>query len=207
MQPPKKKKSPWARFGKLLHITVVAAFFLPFFGVSCDGFDIVTVSGADMAMGCEPGGLASEQKNDPDFKDSESDVKIENVKIEPLAIIAIILAIGGVVVAFAAKGRQAVMGSLITSVLCIGAIVALWIKVGGEINDEIATEMKRSMEKSSMMKKAKVESGTRMGLWIALAGLAGCAALAGFALKDPEDQMPDVVPPGGPQGPGSSMIG
>jgi hypothetical protein len=203
------KKSPWAKFGKALHIIVVGAFFLPFFGVSCsdkdmpgESIDIITFSGADMAMGCEPGGLISEAKNSPEMGGGGmglgmDDMKIDKVSIEPLAIIALLLAVAGVLVAFLAKGRQAVMGSLITSVLCLGTVVGIWIKVGGDIKEGIAAQMSKDMDKSSMTRDAKVESGGRMGLWISLACLASCAALAGLALRD-RNTMPDVVPPGGP---------
>lgn len=216
MGEPKAKKSPWATFGKALHIIVVAAFFLPFFGVSCrdkampgggggDSIDIITISGADMAMGCEPGGMLSEAKNSPDMNGLGGDMKIEKVKIEPLAIIALLLAVGGVLVVFLTKGRQAIMGSLIASVLCLGAVIGIWVKVGGEIDTAITDKMKVDMEESPMMKGSEVESGPRMGLWISLACLAACAAMAGLALRD-RNTMPDVVAPGGPEGPGAPMV-
>src|SRR5688572_19296944 len=97
------KKSPWAKFGKALHIAVVVAFFLPFFGISCsdkdmpgESIDIITISTTDMAFGCEPGGMISEAKNNPDMGGAmgDDDMKLEKVKIEPLAIIAMIAAIG-----------------------------------------------------------------------------------------------------------------
>jgi len=206
MAEPKVKKSPWAKFGKVLHVVVVVAFFLPFFGISCrdkdmpggESIDVITFSGADMAMGCAPGGLAAQAKDEADgggMSGGSLDMKIDKVKIEPLAIIALLLAVAGVLVAFLAKGRQAVMGSLITSVLCLGAVVGIWVKVSGEIDTAITDKMKADMDKSSMMKGSTVESGGRMGLWISLACLAGCAALAGMALRDRNTGMPDVVPP------------
>lgn len=205
MAEPKVKKSPWAKFGKALHIIVVAAFFLPFFGVSCrdkdmpgESIDIITISGADMAMGCEPGGMISEAKNNPDMRGMGDDMKLEKVKIEPLAIIALLLAVGGVVVAFLLKGRKAILGSLITSALCAGAVLGIYFKVGGEIDHEITDKMKADMGKSSMTRDSKIESGPRMGLWISLACLAACAGLAGLALRGRDEALPDVVPPPGP---------
>ena len=47
----------WHGLGKYLSIVVVLCFFLPFFGISCDGVDVLHVSGADMALGCAPGGM------------------------------------------------------------------------------------------------------------------------------------------------------
>ncbi len=202
------KKSPWAKFGKALHIAVVVAFFLPFFGISCrdkdmpggESIDIITISTADMTFGCEPGGMISEAKNSEDMKGMGGDMKVDKVKVEPLAILAMLAAVGGVLAAFLLKGRKAVMGSLIASLVCLGAVVGIWLKVGGEIDSTITDKMKADMGQSSMMKDSEIESGPRMGLWISLACLAACAALGALALKD-RDTMPDVVPPGGPGGP------
>ncbi|GEM_PF-6780283 len=208
MAEPKVKKSPWAKFGKALHIVVVAAFFLPFFGVSCadkdmpgESMDIITISGTDMAFGCAPGGLASEAKDQSErggMTGGSLDMKIDKVPIEPLAIIALLLAVGGVLVAFLAKGRNAIMGSLIASVLCLGAVIGIYFKVGGEIKNDIAAKMKDDIEKSSMMRGSTVDSGGRMGLWISLGCLAGCIALSAMALKDRDSALPTarVVPPG-----------
>jgi hypothetical protein len=213
MNQPKAKKSPWARFGKVLHILVVVAFFLPFFGVSCSDpdakqageMDIITMSGTQMAFGCEPGGMMSEAADNPDMRGMGGEMKIDKLKVEPLAIVGLLCAVGGVLAAFLLKGRKAVMASLVASALCVGAVVGLWVKVRGEIDTEITEKLAKDMGKSSMMKDSKIESGTRMGLWIALACLAGCVALSALALKDRET-MPDVVPPGGPEGAGSSMV-
>lgn len=202
------KKSPWAKFGKALHIAVVVAFFLPFFGISCrdkdmpggESIDIITISTADMTFGCEPGGMISEAKNNEDMKGMDADLKVDKVKIEPLAILAMLAAVGGVLVSFLLKGKKAIMGSLIASVVCLGAVVGIWLKVGGEIDSSITDKMKADMENNTMMKGSEVESGPRMGLWISLACLTACAALGALALKDKDTPMPEVVPPTGPAG-------
>ena len=202
MTQPKVKKSPWAKFGKALHIIVVGAFFLPFFGVSCsdkdmpgESIDIVTISTADMTFGCEPGGMITDAKNSQELGGGGmDDMKIEKVKIEPLAILAMLAGVGGVLAAFLLKGRRAVMGSLVATVVCLGAVLGIFFKVGGEIDSAITDKMKADMEKSSMTRDSKIESGVRMGFWISLACLATCGALAALALKDRET-MPDIVPP------------
>ena len=44
----------WNGIGKYLSAVVVLSFFLPFFGISCDGVDVLHFSGADMAVGWAP---------------------------------------------------------------------------------------------------------------------------------------------------------
>lgn len=202
MTQPKVKKSWWAKLGKAIHILVVLAFFMPFFGVSCadknapgQSIDIITMSGTDMAFGCEPGGMIAEAKNNPDMRGGDMDLKLEKVKVEPLAIVALLCAVGGVLAAFLLKGKKAVQGSLVASALCIGAVLGLYFKVRGEIDTQITDQMKEGMGKSSMTADAKIESGSRMGIWIVLIGLAATAGLAAVALKKRDDETPDVVPP------------
>jgi hypothetical protein len=205
----KVSRSPWARFGKWLNILVLGAFFLPFFGVSCDGIDVVTVSGADMAFGCMPGGALAEAQKEAEKRDmgdmpgSSDKMKLAKVDIEPLAIVALVLVIGGVVLSFR-PGKKMVQASLVAAVLALGATVGLWAMVGGKVDDEIGKTMKDDMGKSSMTRDSKIESGSRMGLWIALLGLAGAAALAAVSLKHREETL-EVVPPA-PEGPGTGPL-
>lgn len=65
-KPKRSKRDLWFKFGRFITGVTIACFFLPFFGVSCEGMDVVTFSGADMVGGCKPGGLvveAAEQKS------------------------------------------------------------------------------------------------------------------------------------------------
>src|SRR6187551_168841 len=94
-KPKKSKRELWFKFGRFITGVTIACFFLPFFGVSCEGMDVVNFSGADMVGGCKPGGLiadAQEQKQERGMGgggDMDGDIKIENVQREPLAIVAL----------------------------------------------------------------------------------------------------------------------
>ena len=206
----KVSRSPWAKFGKWLNILVLGAFFLPFFGVSCDGIDVVTVSGADMAFGCMPGGALADAQKEAEKQDmgdmpgmGSDKMKLAKVDIEPLAIIALVLVIAGVVLSFR-PGKQMVQASLVVAVLALGSTVGLWAMVGGKVDDEIGKTMKDDMGKSSMTRDSKIESGSRMGLWVALLGLAGAAVVAGLSLKHREDSLEVVTP--NPEGPGTGPL-
>src|SRR5262245_52636589 len=96
-KPKRSKKDLWFKLGRFITGLTIACFFLPFFGVSCEGMDVVNFSGVDMVGGCKPGGLiveaAEEGKRGGGGGMEGGDVKIENVDREPLAIAALALAL------------------------------------------------------------------------------------------------------------------
>jgi hypothetical protein len=207
-KPKKSKRDLWFKFGRFLTGITIACFFMPFFGVSCEGMDVITISGTDMVGGCKPGGLivdAQEQAaKEPDR--ASGDIKIDNVEREPLAIVALALAL--VVAGLSwVRSRPAMIGALALSIACIGALAGLYIKVGGEMDKAVSAELGKTKKDdigSTMMKDTKVDAGGRFGLWLTIGGLLGIAVMSGLALKEKEHpdfasaravQMP---PPGGP---------
>jgi len=200
------KLTLWRKAGRFITGVVVLAFFLPFFGVSCQGLDVVTVSGADMVGGCKPGGMiadAEDRASDmgaPKNSISErSGPTLSKVKIEPLAIIALALAFVGFGLAWV-RTRGALIGTLVVSLAGIGALAGLYVKVGGEMKDAIMSQLKSKESGSSIgrevAKETDVSSGGRMGLWLAALGMASAGALAAMALREREDSS--MAPPGGP---------
>ncbi len=200
-KPKSSKRELWFKFGRFITGLTIACFFLPFFGVSCEGMDVVNFSGADMVGGCKPGGLiadAAEEKGmgGPTMS-SQGDIDLGNVEREPLAIAALGLAL--VVFGLSwVRSRGAMIGAFALSLACIGALAGLYIKVGGDLDTQIDQELKKkSNASSSMMKDVNVESGSRFGLWLSVAGLLGAAALTGMALKERERYpfAPSAPPP------------
>lgn len=201
------KRSTWNSIGKYFSALVIAAFFLPFFGVSCDGVDVVTVSGADMVGGCRPGGLISEAEDQADEMEGEmggsrrsrgggmSDMKVDKVEREPLAIVALALIVLGFVAAFV-KSKQGLMASFGLSIATLGVLVGLWLKVGGDLKDAIAKEKLGGAMGESMKREVKVSAGGRYGLWLSGLLLLSIAIMTGRAMREPEN-MPDA-PPGPP---------
>jgi hypothetical protein len=202
------KRGVWFKFGRFITGLTIACFFLPFFGVSCDGMDVITISGADMVGGCRPGGLladAADQKKsrggtmDGD-DDMKGDIKIDKVPREPLAIVALGLAL--VVFGLSwVRSRGAMTGAGVLSIACIGALIGLYVKVGGKMKDDVAAQTSKKDLGSRMMadSKTKVDAGARFGLWASCLGLMASAALCGLALREPEgtENMPRT-PPGPP---------
>ena len=201
-KPKRSKREIWFKFGRFITGLTVACFFLPFFGVSCEGMEFVHISGADMVGGCKPGGLAAEaqeekQRDREAGEDSPGDIKIENVEREPLAIVALGLAL--VVAGLSwVRSRTAMIASLALSLACIGALAGLFVKVGGDMDKAIEAELGKKGAGSEMMKDVKVDAGSRFGLWLTVAGLLGVAVLTGLALKEKEGFAPAMPPPGPP---------
>lgn len=201
---PSSKRGLWFKAGKAITILTLCCFFLPFFGVSCDGVDVVTVSGADMVAGCEVGGLMAEGVRQGGDKAKDA---LPKVPIEPLAIVALATALGAVVLSFQ-RSRKSMTGVAVCSTACIGALIGLWIKVGGDLKDTVGKEMlkKNGGDEVSreVMKDTKVDSGARFGLFLVCFGMLASVAMTTLALKEPEGTElppPPPAPPGTPPGP------
>jgi hypothetical protein len=209
-KPKSSKRDLWFKFGRFITGITIACFFMPFFGVSCEGMDVITISGADMVGGCKPGGLIvdaqeEKQKERDSGGMSDGDIKIDNVEREPLAIVALALAL--VVAGLSwVRSRGAMLGALALSIACIGALAGLYIKVGGDMDKAISAELDKKNVGSTMMKDTKVDAGARFGLWLTIGGLLGVAVLTGLALKEKEQPRlatatamppPSAPPPGG----------
>lgn len=202
------KRSTWNSIGKYFSALVIAAFFLPFFGVSCDGVDVITVSGADMVGGCRPGGLISEAEDQADSEmgggsrrarggGGMSDIKVDKVEREPLAIVALALIVLGFAAAWV-KTRQGLMASFGLSIATLGVLVGLWVKVGGDLREAIANEKLGGLG-GEMKKDVKVDAGGRYGLWLSGLLLVSIAFMTGRAMR--EQDIPDAPPMPPPPGP------
>lgn len=190
------KRSMWSRAGKFVSAVVILGFFLPFFGVSCDGMDVITISGADMVGGCKPGGLITAAEEDGKMEGGKIEAKIDDVSVEPFAIGALVLVVAMFGLSFVTS-RKALQGALIAAVLAAGLLVALYVKMKGEMMEAVEKES-ASMSKSRMMSDTKVSAGGRMGLWLVGLGLLSVIGMTASAMIKKPDPTPEVVPPPSP---------
>ena len=204
------KRVLWNKIGRYFSALVIAAFFLPFFGVSCDGMEVITVSGADMVGGCKPGGMISEMEkeegrqrksrmDDPDMDGTRESKKggmsghVDNVEREPLAMVALALAIAGFAVAWM-RSRKGLTISFGVAIATIGVLVGLWVKVGGDLREAVDKEaLGKTNASSRMTKDVKIDAGGRYGLWLSGILLVSIAVITGRALREPDG--PDLDPP------------
>ena len=205
------KRATWNKLGRYFSAIVIAAFFLPFFGVSCEGMEVVTVSGADMVGGCKPGGMISEMEKQegrsrkrhgmdedgPSATGSMSDgmgMATTNVEREPLAIVALVLIVLGFGAAWV-RTRTGLLASMALAIATIGVLVALWFKVGGALREAVDKETLGKGE--GMKREVKIDAGSRYGLWLSGIMLLTIIGMTARALREPEN-MPDAPPPAGP---------
>ena len=194
----RSKRGLWCKFGRFITGLTIACFFMPFFGVSCGGMDVITISGTDMVGGCRPGGVISEAQDQKearggDISMREGDIKVDKVEREPLAIVALVLALA--VFGFSwVRTRGAMVAAFALSIACLGALAGLYVKVGGALEDAVDKELtKQKGQATRMMKEADVDAGAKFGLWITCLDLIGIAAITGLALREPEGS--ELTPP------------
>ena len=179
------KRGLWNKIGRYITVITLACFFLPFFGVSCEGADVVTVSGADMVGGCRPGGLITQAQDQGSRQSSmKSELDVGHVPREPLAIAALALAL--IVAALAwVRSRRALLATLVISLACIGALGGLYVKVNGDLKRDVDSELQKK-QTSKVMNDVDIDAGSRFGLWLTVLTLVGVAGITGMALREPE---------------------
>lgn len=205
------KRVLWSKVGRYFSAIVIAAFFLPFFGVSCDGMEVLTVSGADMVGGCKPGGMIAEMEKeegrqrkrhaaDDDLGGSSSGGSlsghVDNVEREPLAIVALVLVLAGFGAAWV-RTKKGMLASFALSLATLGVLVGLWLKVGGTLKEAVDKEKLGKSGGSEMTKDVKIDAGGRYGLWLSGIMLLSIAGITGRALREPET-APTTAPPVAP---------
>jgi hypothetical protein len=211
----KSKRGLWFKFGRFITGLTIACFFLPFFGVSCQGMDVVTFSGADMVGGCKPGGLIADAESQAksmgmgghsEGMSAKEEKPVPTTPREPLAIVALVAALAVFGLSWV-RTRKAMLGAVVLSVVSLGAVAGLYIKVGGDLKADVDKEMHKKKGDSpeaelgsemskQMMKEMPIESGARMGLYATCLLLIAGAALCGMALKEPEGaELQDNVKP------------
>jgi len=180
------KRGLWNKIGRYITIVTLACFFLPFFGVSCQGADVVTISGADMVGGCRPGGLITQAEDRGAGRNSamKAELDVGHVPREPLAIAALALALIGAALAWV-RSRRALLASLVVSVACLGALGGLYAKVNGDLKRDVDSELQKK-QTSKVMNDVEIDAGSRFGLWLTALLLVGVVAWTGMALREPE---------------------
>lgn len=199
-------RTPWQKAGRWVTPLIVIAFLLPFFGVSCNGMDVVHVSGTDLVVGGEPGGMIAELGKQT-TQDMESGAVVADdlsVDPEPLAIAALAIALALVGISWIRTSRFAVIAALVFGIAGVGALGGLYVTMKGEVDDNKTEQQPAGAGSGSgsgtgsgdeamsaearelsaeIQKEIHIEFGARAGFWLACAGFVTVAALAGASLR------------------------
>lgn len=110
----------------LLFVIIIISFFLPFFNITCQQQKITSITGYDLVTGTTISsnnlakGLNSTSAQQNDFNNG---TKSDTVSPQPLALIALLLAIGGLIFSFFEKFSD--IGSAIAGLLGVLSIFFL----------------------------------------------------------------------------------
>ncbi len=213
------KTETWNKAGRFVSVVVVVCFFLPFFGISCGGMEIVTFSGMDMVGGCKPGGMISEAggmsgMDSGGGEGGSAKADVPNVERKPLAFVALGAALGVCAVAWAMRGkRQALVATFVLSLVGTGAMVGLYVTISSELkdaakdgpggkksggdDDDLGAQMGKDLAK-----EIDIDAGARMGFWLTSLGFIAMGGLTGAALREKNDGSAAAAaaypPPGAP---------
>jgi hypothetical protein len=204
------KTELWNKPGRFVSVVVVLCFFLPFFGISCQGMEIVKFSGADMVFGCKPGGMITEAENTAKQMggpDAKGKAEIPNVERKPLAMIAFAAAIAAAAVAWVMRGKRAALIPIfLLALVGTGAMVGLYVTITSELKDtakEGPGGMKAGppdepgddlgsmeIEPPDELKNIDIDAGARFGFWLTSLGFLAIAGITAMALREKEPPPP-----------------
>jgi hypothetical protein len=199
---------PWNKIGRFVTPAIILFFFLPFFGISCNGMSIVHVTGADLVGGCRPGGMlvdmADKLENQPSVvgddpagddarkEPASKDAGKDDLRAarEPLAIAAMSIAVVLVLLSWM-RSRTAAIAALVLALGGLGTLIALRTEVKGDSGDRVEKQAGAGAGgegadagevADQLDDKIDVKFETRSGFWLSCLGFAGAAGLAGASL-------------------------
>jgi hypothetical protein len=136
----------WRAAGRWVGMAMVLCFFLPFFGISCAGQELVSISGTDLVWGGKPGGLLAEADSmsngisrsglEDDTEKEKDKEKGKKAPIQPLAIAALACALIVASLAWVRNKRGAVMGAAIAGGIGFVAMIGLYVTFGEKLKKD-----------------------------------------------------------------------
>jgi hypothetical protein len=242
-----------SKASRVLHILALCGFLLPFITVSCGGFTFLEFSGVDLVIGGEPSGMGVEMIKgmEEGFDEAAREMQREldqelgtagattpepaaepetkkdgdlSASPEPWAIIALLMILGGVAVAFFLPNRTGLKATIALAAVAFICLGGLYAKAKAEVGDKAKAEINKSTSlggdadmpgMTSSKKDTKVEVKPGIGMVVTFGLLITILIMAIRALKNErwDEEIATVGPPGGPPwsppgaGPGSPPPG
>lgn len=157
------------KISALLYAIVIISFFMPFFMVSCEKTELMTINGIQLVTGGE-----SKLKMDNPFSgingDPDKEQEPQKIKAHPYAIVAIAIAILAVLASLVLPKKL----YFVPVILSIGGVVFLYLLKSGMVG--LISKADSGMGSAfDLTKILKVHS--LYGFWVAMAGFLGGAIL------------------------------
>ena len=124
---------PVKKFSPAVYVVIVILFFMPFVNLSCGGQTIMSVTGFQLITGTEisPTGMFGGEMNSSDELNKGEKKEIES---QPLALLAFVAAIIGLVISFF-KMRMTALSNIVVS--AAGVVFLLLLKVSLDGNPDL----------------------------------------------------------------------
>lgn len=171
----------WMNIARAAKVVALVGFFLPWLVVSCQGQEMATATGIELAMGRMQAAAdaGSAQSSDPVW----------------WAVGIILLVVAGLIASFLIKGRSAALVVTATA----GAALALGIwgmtQTVGEVRTRAAEQAASDGQLGQLQAQIAdaIRIDVRFGYWITLMGLAGASAgglMAAAGRRGPKRWVP-----------------
>jgi hypothetical protein len=173
---------------------VLILFLLPFVTVSCGdstGTVEATFSGLNMAIGGSP--HVTSPDPDPESSKQLAALIVEQIDLEPLALLAAFALLAGMAVAVVRPTRIRYGAAAGLAVAAAALMVGAITRVPGHVDQFL----KKMGGAEGMPEGLTTGTHTRYGFWLALIALVGLAAGNGFALL--RSQRAADLPPAPPE--------
>ena len=124
---------PVKKFSPAFYGVIIILFFMPFVNLSCGGQTIMSVTGFQLITGTEisPTGMFGGEMNSSDELNTDEKKEIES---QPLALLAFVAAIIGLVISFF-KMRMTALSNIVVS--AAGVVFLLLLKVSLDGNPDL----------------------------------------------------------------------
>ena len=169
------------KFSPAAFVIIIFCFFLPFVNITCGGQTVVSLTGINLVTGTEikPQGMF-DQKDIPDNTAEQQKEKLkmdEKIDPQPMALLALIMAVTGLVLSFIRKKITALIG-MIASIL--GAAFMLLLKAN--LDSDLPSEA-----------QMVIDVEFQFWYWLALLLFIVGAVLQWLNFRDEGDETPVTI--------------
>lgn len=171
------------KFSPALFLGVLICFLLPFASLSCGGQKLATFSGIQLVLGVDASDVMSDQMAELGQALGEAPAQEEETSREPLAIVALLAALAGLVLTLRGPAGLKMKAAAAAGLVGVVALIGLSMSLSSQVRDQAAAEGMEGME-GMMEGMAMFDVSMEPGYWLALALFAAAAVINGMAVRE-----------------------